>query len=170
MSVKVLVCDLPLAVAVMVKVDVPAGVPGFGVGVGVEPELPLAQPPRSMVADTGSSSKPATKARRTVRIRPAGLCIHASMTATESSARRKSGTVRIAAGGCILGSDCTPGATIALAVVETVMEKAAGPAGVTTTGVAGALQVASEGAPAQVTVTLNESVRDAAPVSESCRL
>src|ERR1700687_2762931 len=173
MSVNVVVCAacaLPVNVGVnvTVKVDVPAGVPGVGAGGVVVPELPPPQPCSSTAAETGSISMHATNARRTARIRPAGLCIHASMMATESSASKNSGKVRIAAGGCILGPSCGAGTAAPLALVLTVMATGAVPPGGTLTG-AGTVQVASEGAPEQATATLRVSP-GAPPVSEICRV
>jgi hypothetical protein len=90
------------------------------------------------------------------------------MAAMDSSTPRiASGKYRIPAGGCIFGSDCIPGANIAVPVVVTVIVKGAGVPGVTLTAEDGPLQVASDGAPAQVMVTLTGFVP---PVAESCML
>jgi hypothetical protein len=87
MSVSCVVCALPLLVAVTVRVYVPVGVDGFGVGVGVGVvELdPPPQPIRSVAADSGSSTKQIDSAVRTVRRRPAGLCVQPIRAATNSS-------------------------------------------------------------------------------------
>ncbi len=168
-SVNGVVCAMPLAVVVTVTVYVPDGVPGTGAGgVGVGPALePPPQPVRSVPAATGISTRQAVTAKRTARMRPAGLCIQVNIMAMHSSRLTTvMGKKRIAVGDSMLGSDS--GSNMLAAVVETVMVIAAGPAGVTVTALVGAVQVALDGAPVHANVTLNVSV-GAPPVAESCR-
>ena len=88
-------------VAVTVIVEVPAGVPVAGGGV-VELEPPP-QPPISVAATIGISTKHAESATRAMRRRPAGLCVAASkVTINNSIANTDSGNIWMAAGGCIL--------------------------------------------------------------------
>ena len=144
---------------------------GVGVGVGVELDPLLAQPTSIMADDNGSMIKHAAIARRTVRMRPAGLCILASAVAiTRSMAKRVSGTVRSAAGGCLFGAKGVPGRSAAVPVVFTLTVNVAGVPGVTEIGDAGAMlqgaRVRLAGS-VQVTATL---IGPVPPVAASCML
>ena len=117
-------------------------------------ELPPPQPPISVAAIMGISTRQAESATRAKRRRPAGLCVAASkVMINRSTASTESGNIWSATGGCILvaGSDC--GAIMPRAVVETVTATGAGVLAVNAT-VAGAGHVAAVGAPEQLKVTV----------------
>ena len=131
---------------------------------------PLAQPMRSIAEDTGSSTRQADNATRTVRWRAAGLCAHASIAAIESSsARRVRGSVLSTAGGSVLGIVGAEGTSIPLPVVVTLTVNVPGVAGVAVTVEGDELQLDKADAPEQLIVALTWSV-EAPPVAVSCRL
>ena len=132
----------------------------------LDPPL-LAQPVSSELAAIGISTRQAVIATRAARIRSAGLRIAAiRVTMQNSKASEISCNICRLAGGCVVGSDC--GTIMLAAVVATVTEKAAGVPGVSET-VAGALQVALEGAPEQAKLMLIGVVEVVGLVA-NCRL